>query len=270
MTHERDNSYRGMRKYIVKLLSCIILFGILFGCVNQLAAGEFIQVRSLIQAILGNGPWSHMWFLYRLLGIYLCMPLLSAFTVHASRRDQVVLVGTLFLFFFLCPFVSGWLGYYVTNVMPVEGIWLFYVLAGALLGGVSLKTLKKYGWIALTGTFVGTAGILIVGIWQGTDYIFSEAHPLTLLLAVSLFAAARILWGGKPSRLFLGKLAANSLGVYIIHPVFIHACVLLLGFNPQVWLPVFMVPLTVLIIFAVSEAVVYLLRQIPLITKYLF
>lgn len=270
LTHKRDNSYRGMRKHIVKLLSCIILFGILFGCVNQLAAGGSIQLRSLIQGILGGGSWSHMWYLYRLLGVYLCMPLVSAFTVHASRRDQVIFAGILFFFFCLCPLVAGLLGYYVTDVMPVEGIWLFYVLVGVFLDAIDLKMLKRYKWIALAGIFAGAAGILIVGIWQGTNYIFNEAHPLTLLLAVSLFATVRILWGGKQSRPFLERLAANSLGVYVIHPIFIHACVLLLGLNPLVWMPVFMAPLTVFIIFAASEATVYLLKRIPLITKYLF
>lgn len=265
----RDNSYKGMRKNILKLVLCIVLFGTLFWVVEQIASGEQLQIWSLIEAILGDGTWSHMWYLYRLLGIYLCMPLLTAFVNQASLKDQVIFAGLLLFFFCIYPLVAGVTGIFAAEVMPFTGIWFFYVMAGGILGRLSLEALKKYRWLALAGTIVSAGSILSVGFHQGVTYIFSESHPLTTLLAVSLFATIRILCGENGSRSWQRRLAENSLGCYIIHPIFIHMCVRIFRFNPQNHLPILSLPLTVLVIFAISMAVSDMLRRVPVVRKFL-
>lgn len=265
----RDNSYKGMRRNIIKLVLCIVLFGTLFWTLEQLMSGAHLQAESLIAAILGDATWSHMWYLYRLLGIYLCMPLLAAFVNHASKKDQVIFAGLLLFFFCIYPFVAGVTGFFTAEVMPFTGIWFFYALTGGMLGRLSVNTLRKYRWLALAGTAIGVGSILSVSLQQGVTYIFSESHPLTALLAISLFVDIRILCGENDSWPWQKRLAENSLGCYIIHPIFIHACVRILRFNPQNHLPILTLPITILVIFIISMAVSDILRHVPVVRKYL-
>lgn len=265
----RDNSYEGMSRNILKLVLCIVSFGTLFWAVEQIMAGEQLQVRSLIAAIIGDGTWSHMWYLYRLLGVYLCMPLLAAFMNHVPLKDQLIFAGLLLFFFCIYPFVAGVTGIFAAEVMPFTGIWLFYVVTGGILGRLPVDTLRKHRWLALTGTIVGLGCILSVSIQQGVTYIFSESNPLTALLSISLFVDIRILCGQNGSRPWQRRFAENSLGCYIIHPIFIHVCVRIINFNPQNHLPILTLPLTVLVIFLITMAVSDILRRVPVVKIFL-
>lgn len=71
--------YREMKGHIGKIVCCICFFGSAFYMIRMLVEGEAFGAASLVRAVLEDYTWSHMWYLYRLLGLYLCMPLLSAF-----------------------------------------------------------------------------------------------------------------------------------------------------------------------------------------------
>ena len=265
----RDNSYTGMKRNILKLALCIVLFGTLFWAVEQIMTGEQLQFKHLTAAILGDATWSHMWYLYRMLGIYLCMPLLAAFANHVSLRDQIIFAGLLLFFFCIYPYAAGITGFFTAEIMPFTGIWVFYVIAGGILGKLPIDVLRKYRWLALAGTIVGAGGILSEGFCGGVTYIFTESHPLTALFAVSLFVDARILCGESGSGPWQRRLAEDSLGCYIIHPIFIHLCVRILRFNPQNHLPILTLPITVLVIFVISMTVSDILRRVPAVRKFL-
>ena len=197
------------------------------------------------------------------------MPLLAAFANHVSLKDQVIFAGLLLFFFCVYPFVAGVTGVFTAEIMPFTGIWFFYVLTGGILGKLPLNTLRKHRWLSLAGTIVGVGSILSVSFQQGVTYIFSESHPLTALLAISLFVDIRILCGENDSLLWQRRLAENSLGCYIIHPIFIHVCVRILRFNPQNYLPLLTLPITILVIFVISMAVSDILRRVSVIRKFL-
>lgn len=107
----RDNSYKNMKNHIIKTVSCITCFGLLFALVNALADGGQLMPGNLILSVLTDNTWSHMWYLYRLLGIYLCMPLLSAFMNHTGMKDQIIFAGSILFFSCLYPYVAGLAGF---------------------------------------------------------------------------------------------------------------------------------------------------------------
>lgn len=265
----RDNSFAGMKRNIIKVLACILLFGSLFWASEQLVIGNSLRFRDLVLALLGDATWSHMWYLYRLLGVYLCIPLISGFVRHASSKDHAIACGVLLFFSVVYPLIAGYIGFYAAEIMPVSGVWLFYVIAGGILGKMSLETLRKFQWPALLGIIVTGCVIVWTTVCRGTGYVFTESDPVTLLLAVCLFVEARCLCRERASLPWQAALSANALGCYVIHPVFIHICVKGLHFNPQHHLPLLTIPLTVSVIFGLSMAMVWLLRRITFVRKYL-
>lgn len=259
-------TYGNMKRHILKLLACILVFGTGFTLMRLVANGEAIRVKEVIYAVLSNHTWSHMWYLYKLFGIYLCMPLLSTFVMNTSRRDQWRLMCLLVFFFGLYPFVAGNLGFVPVPVMPFNGIWFFYFLMGSLLGRTEADSLKRWKWFLAAGTLLGIGVVL----WQGLHgAILGEDNPGEILLSVCLFADAKLLCAGKESGRSLAFMAGNSLGIYILHPMLIHICVRLLKFNPWGTLPVLTLPMMVLGIYLATLAITAAIRQIPPIRKYL-
>ena len=221
--------YRDMGRHIARIVCCILFFGTVFYAMRMLVERNPFGPADLVLAIFQDNTWSHMWYLYRLLGLYFFMPLLWAFMNVSKMWEQVVFAGLLLFFASVYPYVCGMIGFIPARILPVSGTWLFCAVAGGM----------------------------------------SEEHPFLLLLAMSLFAWMKLWCDEKESFPGMGKLAGNMLGVYIIHPVFIHICVKVLRFNPQLYLPVLTVPLTAAAIYALSVATVWFLRKIPIIRRYL-
>lgn len=261
----RDNSYGNMWVHIRKTLFCITVFGLLFALINVLADGGRILPGDLILSVLTDHTWSHMWYLYRLLGVYLCMPMLSAFMGRTGWKEQLIFAGLVLFFACLYPYVAGLIGFIPATVMPLSGIWLFYLIVGGMMGRMPEK-LRRYRYLPVTGFLAGISAILWESVQGGS---FDEAHPFVLLTTCCLFAEIRICCEGKSSSSWLAGLARTAMGVYVIHPIFIHVCVRVIGFNPQYHLPLLTLPLTVAVIFVCSAVVVWLLRKIPPVRKYI-
>lgn len=258
-------SYKDMWRHIIKIACCIAFFGSVFFAVQKMVEGQTFGLGDVIRAVLEDKTWSHMWYLYRLLGLYLCLPVLAAF-MRLQRREQFAFCVILLFFTCIYPYICGKIGLYPAKIMHISGTWFFYAAAGGFLGNLSCGTLKKYRWIIVMSILVGALWVF----WEGMQgVILSEEHSSLVLFAVSLFLEAKILCAGRRSPVWLEALAKTMLGVYIIHPVWIHVCLRLLRFNPQHHMPVLTVPLTILVIYAVSVGVVMLLRRIPIVRKYL-
>ena len=270
LASERDNSFSGIKRNIIKLLSCIILFGSMFWGIKQIFLGNPLRFGDLVLAILGDATWSHMWYLYRLLGVYLCMPLLSGFFKSTSLKDQYITAGVFIVFSVLYPFIASRVGFYAAEIMPISGVWLCYIIVGGILGRTSIESLLKYRWLALLGIIIAGGDIVWTTVQKRTEYVFSESDPIMLLLAVSVFVEVRCLCKEKDSLPWQAILSANALGCYVIHPVSIHICVKALHFNPQHHVPMLTVPLTILAIFGLSMMTVWLMRRMTFVRRYIF
>jgi len=260
----RSCGYRDMGRHIARIVCCILFFGTLFYVVRMLVERNPFGPADLILAIFQDNTWSHMWYLYRLLGLYFFIPLLWAFMNVSKLWEQAVFAGLLLFFASVYPYVCGMIGFIPARILPVSGTWLFCALAGGILGGLPVEKMRKYRGLILAGIMAGLGGV----VWEGMrQTVMSEEHPFLLLLAISLFAQTKLWCDEKESFPGMGKLAGNMLGVYIIHPVFIHICVKVLRFNPQLYLPVLTVPLTAAAIYALSVATVCFLRKIPIVRR---
>jgi len=105
---------------------------------------------------------------------------------------------------------------------------------------------------------------------QGEEHILLEDFPFTAVLAVCMFGSVKILFAHKRSGKKMAAAGEAALGVYIIHPVFLHALVRIAGWNPQLVMPVISIPLTVALIYLCSLATVALVSKVRTVIKYLY
>ncbi len=231
-------------------------------------------VLSILKTIYLGDVEIHLWFLYVLAGIYLVTPLLRLLVSVASRRDLgyfllLWLLGTSLPELFKrltgfptaleIPMVSGYIGYFLLGYWLAEarltphGRWLAAV--GALA--------------AVLATFWGTAWLSASA--ETIDAFFYSYFSLpTILAAICGFLLFKDLGERLDRRaaVWLRSLAAASFGVYLVHILVIdllrHG---VLGFRLYSWMgtPLWFIPLTALVVCALSYLLVRLLRLIPFV-----
>lgn len=146
LAQDRSWDYRSMWRHIAKILNCIVLFGGLFWTIEAIVTGEPWSLTNMAAAVLTDHTWAHMWYLYKLLGIYLCIPVLSVYVRNTTVVQQAYFVALLFFFQIIYPYIGGMIGFVPASILPIDGSWLFYVLTGGLLGRLSLDKLwHKWG-----------------------------------------------------------------------------------------------------------------------------
>jgi surface polysaccharide O-acyltransferase-like enzyme len=90
------------KKYFLRIVLAIIIFGIpycfmeIFFDANMSFKMDQIGIAAL-NALQGKS-WDHMWYLYMIAGLYLCIPFIKIFVVNASINILKYTLLILFVF----------------------------------------------------------------------------------------------------------------------------------------------------------------------------
>lgn len=262
-------------KYCRRILLALILFGIPYACIELIISEHDFNVGMMGRAVLmvlQGKSWSHMWYLYLILFLYLFTPL---FRQILHRIPKVWIYGLMAVLVAGSSFFLYINKYFDTDIFPVLPdicIYIFYYLCGFLFvqRTVEKKETGHPGWI-----LPGLIGVLIVGMvcnrmLTGHQVQMAYDYPFTVLLAVLLFAlAANVNWRLTPkAEMRWHKLSELCFAIYLIHPVFVNVAYKFLHLTPldyPLWisLPVFW-----LIILLLAVASAWVLRKIPFLRKY--
>ncbi|MGN0478418.1 MAG: acyltransferase, partial [Hominenteromicrobium sp.] len=107
------------RKYIPRMLIALAAFCILFRVLEILVNQEPVTwstVFSGLYEILAGTSWSHMWYLYLMIGIYLLLPFYKKITAHSSPAEIRYLLLICVVFLSLLPALKIWnisVGFYI-------------------------------------------------------------------------------------------------------------------------------------------------------------
>lgn len=265
-----DNyEYKRLWPKILRLILCIVVFGSVFELARIIVRHENISWLLFVTDLINGTTWSHMWYLNKILGVYLILPLLGFFVKNAGRRDIYLLTGILFMFCSVIPWVAGVAGFSISSVLPLGSVFIPYVLTGYILSTESAERCRRAIIVSLPLTVL-SIGLVAFYSAINDGMTIRESNPLAVIASISIVLAVKGLEkDSKGAGKFLENISRCTFGIYIIHPVFIHVFVSFLGINPQLKLPVLSVPALAFLIFAISCIVVYLLRKIPFIRRFL-
>lgn len=231
------------RKRLLRLGPAFVAWQLFYIIVVRLVMSH--QQLTLIQ-ILGlvadAQSYTHLYFLWLIVGLYLVAPILAAFLAAGGPRRAVILAASLLAFTFSVVALSGLSGLYgdphpialnaLTQWMPYVG----YFVAGWALRSVVLDL----RWTLLTAVI--TALLLAETIWQFADLsrpaLLQAISPTTYIGAIvgiasigvfvvgqSLFARVRL--RARASRM-LAQLSDAAFGVFLVHFFFLVLAITLL------------------------------------------
>ena len=228
------------------------------------------------QALIG--PY-HFWYLYMIVGLYLITPFLRK--IAEEKRLAEYFIGLFFLFMVLTKyceklpfvgptigsmldsmsmnFVLGYSGYYVLGCylrkFPLSDNWerLLYVCGAVLL-------------------LLGAAANTVCSFWEGsyTERFTAYTNPNTIIVAAAIYTLftkriSKVRFSEKSAQL-ISKLSEFSFGVYLIHALLLDVFAVA-GLKPTVVHPVLAMPLITVLAFAVTNALVMMIRKVPYVGR---
>lgn len=227
---ERTLTYPVMiKKYCRRIALAILLFGVPYAASELVVAERTFRIRMIPEALkmtLTGHTWSHMWYLYLILFLYLITPLLKKVLRVLPVWGVVAMMAVIFLGSSVTPFLNKVLDVNSIPVLPDGGVYFLYYLCGYFFavrevcvdkgrnaGGQMVESgsgrstgentecdgetqnVESRAWnVWLTAAVAVLAlGMILSRTLAGFSIQMAYNYPFTVLLAVLLFAAG---WNG--------------------------------------------------------------------------
>lgn len=305
---ERTLTYPVMiKKYCRRIALAILLFGVPYAASELVVAERTFRIRMIPEALkmtLMGHTWSHMWYLYLILFLYLITPLLKKVLRVLPVWGVVAMMAVIFLGSSVAPFLNKVLDVNSIPVLPDGGVYFLYYLCGYLFAvrevcvdkaescGTSGKGMeagldtepvrgKRTGNVWLIAAAVLIMGMILSRTLAGFSIQMAYNYPFTVLLAVLLFAAG---WNRsiKKHRIPWQEAGALSFAVYLVHPVYVNLLYKFVKITPFTVLEqcgvqsvaagqavlILLLAAFCLVVLALATATAWVLRKIPVLRKY--
>lgn len=282
---ERTLTYPVMiKKYCRRIALAILLFGVPYAASELVVVERTFRIRMIPEALkmtLMGHTWSHMWYLYLILFLYLITPLLK----KVLRVLPVWGVGTVMAVIFLgssvAPFLNKVLDVNSIPVLPDGGVYFLYYLCGYFFAVREVCVDKGRNVWLTAAVAVLALGMILSRTLAGFSIQMAYNYPFTVLLAVLLFAAG---WNGsiKKYRIPWQEAGALSFAVYLVHPVYVNLLYKFVKITPFTVLEqcgvqsvaagqavlILLLAAFCLVVLALATATAWVLRKIPVLRKY--
>lgn len=267
-------------KYCRRMVTALFVFGVPYAWIEIWINNNQFSVRDILGGIImvcTGKSWSHLWYVYLIIFLYLITPMLQWMVKIIPRWVLLIILTGLFTGSSVLPFIKLFLGDERIPALPAGGIYLFYYLTGFVIKDADNRICNtgKYrkGWICvlLVAILSILAGTFMSRISGNYSIQMAYNYPFTVILSILLFMiAGAVEADGQKKNTFLNKeISEMCFGVYLLHPLFINICYKGLDITPldyPVWLsvPAFWCGIT-----GLSFISIYVLRKIPVFRYYI-
>ena len=282
---ERTLTYPVMiKKYCRRIALAILLFGVPYAASELVVAERTFRIRMIPEALkmtLMGHTWSHMWYLYLILFLYLITPLLKKVLRVLPVWGAAAVMAVIFLGSSVAPFLNKVLDVNSIPVLPDGGVYFLYYLCGYFFAVREVCVDKGRNVWLTAAVAVLALGMILSRTLAGFSIQMAYNYPFTVLLAVLLFAAG---WNGsiKKHRLPWQEAGALSFAVYLVHPVYVNLLYKFVKITPFTVLEqcgvqsgaagqavlILLLAAFCLVVLALATATAWVLRKIPVLRKY--
>lgn len=220
------------RRRLLRLAPALIFWSLFyFLAIRTGVTGAAITRVDIASFVLDGRPYTHLYFLWLIVGLYAVAPILAAFLRDGGRRRALILAAAVLAATIITASSSSLLGA-LGSPRPLTLMaltqWVPYV--GFFVAGWALRETLLRGW-ALVGAIAGTLVALVLPVIQyGVRPAFtlldavapvSYFGPVVAAATVGIFVCANSMladWqpGERAGRL-LRELSDSAFGVFLVH-----------------------------------------------------
>ncbi len=262
---------RILGRYLPRIVVALVVFTLLFVLFDAFTGDAPFSVRFLtdwLYKMVTDTGWSHMWYLYLMVGIYLMLPFYRMITIQAKDGEIRLLLMIYFIFQSLLPLVEKLCGTSSGFYICVNTVYPLFLFLGYALS----KGIIRMGPVTASAvSAVGLVSILVLtwlGVQQETGVISkivgNYSFPGVILLSAGIFELVRTMSENWPAliRRALASIDRYSFGIYLIHMLFLKLAVVVLKLPIGSFAGLFGVLITAVVIFLVSYVTVFIFYRL--------
>ncbi len=254
-----------VRKYMPRILLALIVFGLPMCIIEQVMTNRCtsttsILSQSLINFLTGN-CWTHMWYLYMLLGLYLVTPPLHTYILHTTKKEHTQFAWVLAIMGILIPNICMITGMNMNSYMMLPSFIATYYLGFYI--NRYIPNDAKTSMLSFACLIVYIVYCFLAA--RVCNPIVGPEFMLSIAASAALFCIMR--FKSIESR-SIHKLSRHCFCIYIIHPVFLN--VMFKGLHVENMLtlnPPANMAVIVTTSFLLSLLASYILHLIPFLNK---
>lgn len=268
-----------LMRYTGRMFIVLLTFGTSYSILEIVITSKKFSFDSVFQGFLNmleGNSWSHMWYIYMLIGLYIITPVLKAFIAYTDEKTQRVVLIVLYVGNCLIPMINNIFDIIIDNYMVLNVYVMYYLLGGYLRSADNIVEKKEK-----LVYFFGIAAILISCIsellflllkHETASWNHGASNLLTPLCALAVFLLFMKHYKTSKKEIITKavlSVASCSFAMYLIHPVFINMTYKMLHISPLNFSPlIFCGILIFFIAFAVISYIIsWIMRKIPLLNK---
>ena len=271
--------------YLCRIVIAFVIWSILYQIYHIIMGIVTVGVKEIdwkyyfISCFIGE---YHMWYLIMLGGLYIITPFLRKIVENKSLTEYFIILFILFQFMYYYGTQIPKINYVLKPILE-KGCFYFllgysgYYLIGYYLYkySVSVKLEISIYIIGIVLLFLSTLGNIILSIYSNspTEFFTKYDAPNVTIYSSAIYLffikrISRIPFKNKTRQRF-AELSGISLGIYLVHVLFIDIIVENIGILPTTISPLIMIPLLTVLVVLLSIVTIKIISKIPLIGNYI-
>ena len=270
--NEKECTYKTIGKHVLKFFVVLFTIGLFYAMLEIVYDTRTINIYTIFKSfinVLRGKLWDHMWYVYAVIGVYIVLPLLKPFFIRSKFKDDAIVLLLSFFYTIFVPILSDALDYSIPIKFVATG-WIFYVMLGGVVGKYSKIFIERKCFVTtvcLISMLLSNTAIILKCINEPSFHVVSYTSLSVALMAAAVFVIFTV-QTVKNKRMLL-SVSSCCWGIYLIHPAFINLMIKVLNFNPIDYAWYISIPLTCVVIFALSAVIVWALRKIGIVRKFI-
>lgn len=263
---EKQTRWKDIWRYERRMALVLATFGYVFCLMEQYAGTHQLSPELFgisVLNLLSGRSWSHLWYLYAMMGIYVLLPMVKAYTTSAGREDLRTFLIILFVLTVCIPSLNSALSTAIDTLIWIPS-YLFYFLLGYYAFTYIDSTPRLISaciFLVVLGSF---AQISYIASGNYGDWVRSPSSIVVAGLSLMVFLLFKNHYEKPYSPKGVVAFASSySFGIYVLHPIFLNIAYKALGLGPWSAPPVLFELSMWAVAFFGSAAMVWIMRKIP-------
>ncbi len=265
-------------KYILRIVIVLLTFGTFYSFLEIFFEKRTINLEIIVTSflnVLQGKSWTHLWYLYTLIGLYIITPILRIVVKNLNEKDLFNVLTIFFIGSVGINTINHLLNLNLENYMLVN-IWVLYYLIGYYMtlenNKLSFKKINNYFIIIIPITFMLLIDVLnIIKYQQSLKWIVNGDNIFIFFYSIGIFNYIKQKFNKEnenKTNKIIEILSKYSFSIYILHPFWINLIYKVMKVTPLNF-PIFIgILIMFLLIFILTLISAFILKKIPFIKKY--
>jgi len=274
---KRNVTYKKIfKQYILRIAVALLAFTFIFEVYDSFFENKGFTADiflNTIKNVFTDGSWSHMWYLYLIIAIYLMLPFFRSVAGALTKKDSCYLLTVYMIFLSVLPLTESITGLNSGFYICTYTVYPLYLFGGYI---VSQKQIFKSTLSGVIMLAIGTAAIIILSViaseYNQENTISQLKNYSFIPVVIQSFGIYIIMTNSKcrlPNlfHIVLTEIDKCSFGMYLVHLAVLKTVIAWIGWNPYNYGGTITVLLLAVLVTIVSYCFIRVLKLIPVVKK---